>query len=139
MRVFTSYFDNVGYLTEQGFACVGISRFPPEKFKDNNLYIIAPSVELLAKVKNGEYTKEQYKYAYLSQIRMINVAEICKAIENVAIETGNDDVVLCCYEAPDLFCHRHILAEYLNSFNLFSGNIHEWTAKDKKMNSYELF
>ncbi len=139
MRVFTSYFDNAGYLTEQGFVCVGISRFPPEKFKDNNLYIVAPSVELLTKVKNGVYTKEQYRYAYLQEIRMISIDEIRKTIEHIASESGNNDIVLYCYETPELFCHRHILAEYLNSFNLFSENIHEWTAKDKKMNSYELF
>lgn len=23
------------------------------------------------------------------------------------------DIVLCCYEKPDEFCHRHILAEWL--------------------------
>lgn len=40
---------------------------------------------------------------------------------------------------PELFCHRHILAEYINSHKLFYHDIHEWTAKDIKLNSIELF
>ena len=29
------------------------------------------------------------------------------------ISNGND-VALCCFEEPDKFCHRHLIAEWLN-------------------------
>ena len=35
-----------------------------------------------------------------------------------AIKSLPDESMLCCYESPDKFCHRHILAKWLNENNV---------------------
>lgn len=141
MRVYTSYFKNAGLLKELGVVPVGICRFPPKEFTENNLYILAPSTEIFTKLKKGEYNHAQYRSAYYAQLRNTNIAEMCKAIEKVSADNDNKDVVLCCFEMPDEFCHRHTLAQFFNDWGLFGGDVHEFTAKDQYSDckSVELF
>ena len=41
---------------------------------------------------------------------------------------ADKDIALCCYEKPTDFCHRHLVAEWLN--NNTDENIEEWVAND---------
>ena len=36
--------------------------------------------------------------------------QFLKAVEQAS---GGQDVALCCYEKPEEFCHRHILADWI--------------------------
>lgn len=31
----------------------------------------------------------------------------------IVLNSIHRDIILCCYETPEEFCHRHILAEWL--------------------------
>ena len=42
-----------------------------------------------------------------------------KYVDDLELRKSFQDVVLLCYEPPEEFCHRHILAKYLNeNYNL---------------------
>ena len=37
--------------------------------------------------------------------------------------SGGRDIVLVCYEGPSKFCHRHLVAEWLNKYGY---DVEEW-------------
>ena len=67
---------------------------------------------LLQSYKEGTISEEDYVKEYVQQLN-----DFSKDVENfvdvLKKEFADKKVVLLCYE-KDGFCHRHILAEYLN-------------------------
>lgn len=53
-----------------------------------------------------------FEIEYKNQLeeRGLTPKEVRKILESVA---RHRDIILCCYEKPNEFCHRHILAEWL--------------------------
>ena len=98
---YTSYYAN--YRKFKGMFRVSISRTAPSNSCDIQLIKLAPTVELLQKYKCNSITK------------------FVKALSTLQELQG--DVVLLCYEKKGDFCHRHLLAEYLN--NNHNTNIRE--------------
>ena len=85
---------------------VAISLIVPEWFKGRQYRKLAPSWDIFNNwKKNGSdalYTK-QYKWEILGTLDPLVVYE----------ELGPNAVMLC-YEGKGKFCHRHIVAEWLN-------------------------
>lgn len=92
---------------------IGVMRFPPKWFTGINLDILAPSEELLLAWKNEQVDKIIYKIKYLNELRErgLQPDEVKEKLLKVA---NGMDIILCCYERPDDFCHRHILNEWLS-------------------------
>jgi len=67
---------------------------------------------------------DKYRSTVLNRLDPTNIlAEINKM-------AGNMNAYLLCYETPEKFCHRHLLAEWLN---LNAGlNITEWIKDEDK-------
>ena len=72
--------------------------------------------------KDGVISKEEYTERYLQQLDKFseNIIGVVKYFN----ESGKDYILLC-YEKPGDFCHRHILADYINKI-LGEGNIREY-------------
>ena len=106
--IYTSYFSNYRNFP-QNFIPIGITRYPPKNWKGINLDILAPSEELLKRYKNKEIDEYIFKKRYFKELSDKNLtsADVRQQLE----ELGN--IILCCYEKPDDFCHRHLLAEWL--------------------------
>jgi len=49
-----------------------------------------------------------FKIKYQEELNGINIKEKLEAIAN------GKDIILCCYEKPGDFCHRHILNDMIN-------------------------
>lgn len=97
----TSYFAK--YKGEDG---ISISRYTPKWFKGNSFKPLAPNVDLLNDYKNGLINEDTYKQRYYKEtLNKLNAQLIYKLLDNK---------VLLCYETSDKFCHRHIVAEWLN-------------------------
>ena len=115
MEVRTSYFAN--HKKYKDYVRLSIAKFPPPNSYDFNIYFLAPSMYLLRSYKDGTIGEEEYVKEYVQQLN-----DFSKDIENfvnvLKNEFADKKVVLLCYE-KDGFCHRHILAEYLNKhYNL---------------------
>lgn len=96
----TSYFAK--YRGEHG---VSIALKTPEGFKGRLYKALAPPYWLLKKVKadgDTEYYTEQYYKEVLNKLDPRQVYEDLGA-----------DAVLLCWEGSEKFCHRHIIAEWL--------------------------
>ena len=117
--VYTSYFAKTAKLNKDENILICISRYIPKWVdKDSMLHLIslAPSEQLLKDYKANKVTEEQYKEQYIKSldenIGLGNLLNYFKEIEQDSIK-NNIDVYLICYEAPDKFCHRHLLADLL--------------------------
>lgn len=113
--IYTSYFAKAKKL-DDNYIIVGITRFPPSKFK-NNISFIAPSENLLYQYKINKINEKEYEKIYLKEL-YCNIDLLATYLKK--IQQNNKHIVLCCYESSEKFCHRHILARELNKrgFNI---------------------
>ena len=116
--IYTGYFAKLKVYEEANLVPVSITRYRPKWFKGEECKLFAPSADLLDRYKADCISKEDFTARYIAQLDEMASGKIA---ENVARKR---DIVLCCYEAPGDFCHRHILANYLNE--KFNMNITEY-------------
>lgn len=102
MKIYTSYFGNVRKLPDE-IVPVSIARHA--KFWPGLKYFpLAPDSETL-KIQTGEYTLRFNKK--LSKLNAVSVLE-----QLISISEGKD-IALLCYEKPGDFCHRRLVAEWI--------------------------
>ncbi|HOQ82222.1 MAG TPA: hypothetical protein PLL89_04090 [bacterium] len=88
---------------------VGISQSIPKYLKGKiRVYKpLCPPWSLVSASKNGEITEFQYEAEYTSTI--LNNLDPEKVYQEL-----KHDAVLLCWEKPEKFCHRHIVARWLS-------------------------
>lgn len=120
MRIYTSYFANIKTLEENNIYPVGICNKVPQFFENPNLESVAPSNSILYEYKNSAQTdadREHYKERYINEILCayrFHPEYLTERLEYFSSQEDDKDIALVCYERPEDFCHRHILAEWLN-------------------------
>lgn len=127
MKIYTSYYKNINFLKAHDVVPVGISRFEPS-YIGINIFELSPSADLLMKYKNDK-DKSYYIKEFGRQLSLVNIQEITDALEKISSDNDNKDIALCCYEMPDEFCHRHLVAKFLME-NTEYDDVHEYTARD---------
>ena len=107
MKIYTSYFANLKKLQESGIVPIGIALYPPKWFKGHFIKQLAPYSYMLS----DSITEEKYIRLYKEGVlRHLSASNIKSHIERLAKDC---DVALLCYEKPEDFCHRHIVADWL--------------------------
>ena len=109
--IYTSYFGNLKNIPPDIFP-IAICAKPPNWFNGPNIKILAPSYEILSKYKL-DGNSNQYAQAYNHEILHFLYAP--KLVHFLDVKASGKDVVLLCYETPDKFCHRHLVAKWLNN------------------------
>ena len=71
-------------------------------FKD-----LIPAWSLVDSFKKGKITEEEFELSYLKQLNKLDKEKVYHKLFQL-----NDDVILLCWCRG--FCHRHILAKWLN-------------------------
>ena len=64
----------------------------------------------MLKLPDGEF-----RIQFGEQLAGLDQATILKVIEDLS---GGKDVALCCYEKPDEFCHRQMVAAWLGEYGI---------------------
>lgn len=112
MTLYTSYYANWRKFPEA--AClVQISRTAPPNTILCKGYSFFPDEDLLVSYKNKKINEKEYEKRYRKHLNSLKEDNsdimflLNKQIEGV-------DTLLLCYEGKDKFCHRHILANWLN-------------------------
>lgn len=113
--IYTGYFDHITKYLSSGLEVIGITRFPPkelQKYGLSNIAFLSPSSSLLSDYKSGQISKEEFTAAYLDYLTRNEplVSDIVSWIMQ-----NKKDTVLCCFEKPNEFCHRHILADFITN------------------------
>lgn len=128
MEIYTSYYANMKKIKEKypDVTFISIAMKKPDYIEVLEYKKLAPKWsfwkiwkdDISKKGNNEYYIKEYYKQVLSLLNPNIVLYELEKLSEN------SDMVVLLCYEKPQDFCHRHIVAD--------------WITKNTKMNIKEL-
>lgn len=103
-KLFTSYYAKSGQHPNR----ISISASEPPWFMGKRYPRLAPSWDMIWAVKHGTITDEQYGRLYLELL-----IKKRKLDPNTVVKDLPNNAVLLCYERPDDFCHRHIVARWL--------------------------
>ena len=108
MKIFTSYFANGTRLKKAGVMMIGIALYPPKWFYGPSIKYVSPSWDILHNSKSEDDYVERFNSEILAhrdpKVFLANIEKMSKG----------KDVALCCFEKPDDFCHRHLVAKWLN-------------------------
>ena len=113
MKIYTSYFAKTKELEELGLFPVSIAYKTPPFFKNPSFGgSCGPTASILYEYKKNP-DKERYIRRYKDECLVIwKDPQIL--IDGLKYVSKGKDVALMCYEKPGDFCHRHLLADFLN-------------------------
>lgn len=95
---------------------VSIALYPPKTFKGRLYPQLAPLPWIFFKLKNGG-TEEEYVKDYQENV-------LDKLDPKIVYEELGSDAVLLCYEGPESFCHRRLVAQWFEKH--LNITITEW-------------
>lgn len=104
-KLYTSYYARSGTHPN----AVAISIISPGFYKGKKYLKLAPTWDLLKAYKSGQVDDKGYTEWYL---RLLNERNLTPEQVVAELEEGS---VLLCYEGPGKFCHRHVVAEWLEA------------------------
>ena len=109
-KIYTSYFANIRKLPEDIIPIAICGKCPPNW--------IGLSYPKLAPKKSffWEWKKNNDNNYYIEhfQKEVLNLLNPQETVKELYLLSKNKNIALICYEAPDKFCHRHLVAEWLN-------------------------
>ena len=124
MTLYTSYFSFVHQIPPQHL--VSIAGAVPPGFPGTQYRKLAPKYDWWKKWHDEKLSNEWYIEKYydtvLNKLNPIDVAT-----------TLGDNKILLCWESPEKFCHRHIVAEWLTKSGIMVSEL-TVTQKEKFIN-----
>ena len=107
--IITSYFANWRNYP-RGLRLISVSRFKPKGVHvDEVAFELAPSMSLLRGYHSGRITITRYKQIYYN--------DVLSKLDPREIYRKYDNSLLLCYEKSGRFCHRRLIAEWLEVGN----------------------
>ena len=107
---YTSYYGNMNKIDRTKYTLASVSFQKPD-FCDENVLdcsFLGPWKDLLDGYKNGTISEKEYADQYLD-----NLKRLWPGLSNWFLINAPKDIVFLCYEKPSEFCHRHLLAQFL--------------------------
>lgn len=107
--IYTSYFANIKNLPET-ICVVSIAGKAPDWYDGIQYKKLAPKYWFFKKYK--EDSDEQF-YTEAFNREVLGALEVHKVITELENLASGKDICLLCYEKPCEFCHRHLVAKWL--------------------------
>ena len=103
-KIYTSYFARASKIIPDR-RLVSVALSTPDYWGGSFARQFNPSASLIHKIKNKEITPEEYEIYYKAEV-LDKLDPVDEAVELYG-------KVLCCWEKPGNFCHRHIILKWL--------------------------
>lgn len=126
MDIWTGYYAQMKKYKQADLVPVSIAYLTPVWYEGETCFELAPSRKLLKGYKAGEITQKEYIKQYKDFLKTVKWGEVIEKLFTISDHHDGKDLVLCCYEKPSDFCHRHLLAEYLTDHGM---DVQEWIVK----------
>ena len=124
MKIWTTYYAGLKKLPRH-ILPVSIAGWPPKGWKGEEYTKVAPRRSFFREYKE---TGDQESYTinyYVTVLLELSKESVVKDLENILSRHPEcTEIALVCYEKPEDCCHRHILAAWLEEYN-----IKEWEEK----------
>lgn len=92
---------------------ISISLYTPHWFTGFKYPLLSPTPDILHDYKSKLIDVDTYINRYLNQV-LIGLDSI-QVLSNISRIGNGNDIALCCYEKSGEFCHRHLVANWLNN------------------------
>lgn len=108
--IYTGYFAKVKQYENAGLTTVSISGKAPSFYKGPEYKGLAPRWQMFNDWKKGKIDNFGYTKLFNQYLETLDKESVKRALESFG-----EDVVLLCYEKPGDFCHRHLVADWLET------------------------
>lgn len=114
--IYTSCFAKLKELENHNIIPISICGKAPNWYKGLQYKKLAPKYGFFMEWKknhDNDYYIEHFQKEVLDEL---NATEVILDFSrmNYGFNVGENDIALICYEKPSDFCHRHLVAEWLN-------------------------
>lgn len=113
--IYTSYFANLNKLPKD-ITPISICAKAPEWYKGLKYKKLAPTYNILMKYKQDydkNYYIEHYQKEVLDKLNPADILHDLYRIVNPKNYTKLPHIALICFEKPEDFCHRYLVANWL--------------------------
>lgn len=114
--IYTSYFAKLKELENHNIIPISICAKAPDWYKGLQYKKLAPKYGFFMEWKknhDNDYYIEHFQKEVLDRLDAIEVIlDFSRMVHGFNV--GENDIALICYEKPSDFCHRHLVAEWLN-------------------------
>ena len=132
MLLSTSYFAMLNRIPNPLSICINApSNYTGPQYKE-----LAPNLDLFIAYKNFEIDANRFILEYKRLVLdLLDPQEVYKEI----VKRGGPSATLLCYEKPNEFCHRHLVADWLNTELKLKLRIQELKFPEVEIQSPSLF
>ena len=116
--IYTSYFAKLKSLPKD-IIPISICAKAPSWYKGLEYRSLAPTYNILMKYKQDNDNEDYIKKFHEQILSRLNASKVVFDLGRLA-DTDETcysfDICLVCYEKPSDFCHRHLVADWLNHY-----------------------
>jgi Protein of unknown function, DUF488. len=117
MKIYTGYYAKLPLYESNGLIGISIAGKAPAFWETSDRLQykkLAPKYWFFQKYKSGEYKEHDYRIAYYKEV--LNTLKAKNVFNELAkLSYNSDKIILLCYEKPGDFCHRRIVADWLET------------------------
>lgn len=114
MNIYTSYFGKLRHLPKD-IVPISICGKAPEWYTGLEYKRLAPKYKFFKEYKQDHDAKKYTENYYDEVLRDLLHHEALLSLMRLS---KGKDVCLLCYEKPEDFCHRHIVAKWFNDYGI---------------------
>lgn len=118
MKIYTSCFAQLRNIPDD-IVPISISLYPPKGYVGVEYKKLAPTREILNAWKRNQ-DEEAYTVAFFNMLNSYSPEAIFHDLQKLS---NGQDCVLLCYEKTGSFCHRNLIAQWLNTNGC---DVQEW-------------
>lgn len=109
--IYTGYWAKIKDYEQHNLTPVGISGWSPDGYTGKTYKKLAPKYTWWKEWHDNNLSEQWYINKYKETVlQTLNPDVVAQDLQKMG-----DNVVLLCFETPDKFCHRHLVAEWLNA------------------------
>lgn len=121
MKIYTSYYAKARKIPED-IVRVSIAGKAPDWYTGLEYKNIAPKIGFFLEWKKNKDNNYYIEHYNTEVLKNLNAKRVYLDLERLS---NGKDCVLLCYEKPNDFCHRHLVAEWLS--HELSIEVSEWS------------
>ena len=123
--MYTGYFAKLKEYEKAGLIPVSIAGKAPAWYHGLEYKKLAPKWSFFNEWKNGSHKGDNDYYIKEFNEQVLKQCDINAVLRDLMKLTGTSDlskIILLCYEKPDDFCHRHLVAKWISEI----GQVISW-------------
>ena len=130
----TGYFNYLQYNKSWQKKCIAITYNKPVNVELQVYKPLSPGKFLFKyKNKNSQYGESEYMQDYWAQIKNLDPEKVLEELTELA---GQEEPIIMCYCGRDNFCHRHLVARWLEKSGVTSTVFELGTRRYIRKNGY---